>query len=732
MIFSPLLLGVLFTAKQTPKVSLELRGVRLENAAPILAKTLGFESLAIGPTLTNEVLLVRCKDVEASALKDKIATALNATWENRPEGWRLTQSDEQKAAERKTYDIERYRHFNDLVTTARKRLTAMKPFDENRCREILKQLETLSKTVVTPQNSSFWRKIETIDQEGPANRLAMRIALRLTPDVLMNLTSENPRIVFCNNPNAMQKPFPFPVKDLVDSAFQEQSTWASVAVGSPFKEPASNQDEEDNGYSLGELNRRRKPFKSGDLSTVTLTLDLVHQTCEVACYDQKGKFVIESDISYLSEEGGEESLNFSDEIARIKGKIVKLEGDALEYADLVAPVDPRIYAQVRRKPLSPSLLSKLLQPETSDPLSIAAPDIYLHAIQTPNVVMVMSEDQRVTRLAEFSVPERGTKTYKITDQGGWFLYSPANPVGERKLFADRRKLGNLMRFVSKNQRPLTIEEQASFAYGLPWESDLSYVYDSYLTVLKTNVVGGIGGDRTTLRIYGSLTEGQLKKAKNGGVPLSELSAETKKELFRAIYFSSEYEGNLDLKDIEDPNLEQSKQQNDLMELIWDGIYRDRTFVFPTGLSNNFILTVKDETESQLYCGLMPPPTDQGMSLEGRAMDASSLGSALYREKNPGSLDRFHRMFGRIDQEYIRLATERTVVITMAVSPLITMNWNTNQTLITDPKVYTVKTLPKNILDEMQKAYKAAESDAKEYGILGRPGTGVIPPPQSNR
>ena len=43
------LFGVILGAHQQPKVSLELRGVRMENAALPLARALGMESLDIGP-----------------------------------------------------------------------------------------------------------------------------------------------------------------------------------------------------------------------------------------------------------------------------------------------------------------------------------------------------------------------------------------------------------------------------------------------------------------------------------------------------------------------------------------------------------------------------------------------------------------------------------------------------------------------------------------------------------
>ena len=66
---STIVLGFRLWLFQSPTISLELRGVRMENAAPILAKAFGMESLEIGPTLKNEVVIVRTKDVDPEALK---------------------------------------------------------------------------------------------------------------------------------------------------------------------------------------------------------------------------------------------------------------------------------------------------------------------------------------------------------------------------------------------------------------------------------------------------------------------------------------------------------------------------------------------------------------------------------------------------------------------------------------------------------------------------------------
>jgi hypothetical protein len=68
---------------------------------------------------------------------------------------------------------------------------------------------------------------------------------------------------------------------------------------------------------------------------------------------------------------------------------------------------------------------------------------------------------------------------------------------------------------------------------------------------------------------------------------------------------------------------------------------------------------------------------------------------------------------------------------LKLSKLMFISWSLSQTLITDPTVYTSKTLPQNLLDEIKKGYAQAEKNDKEYGQYygARPAKGTNPPPQ---
>ena len=734
--FAPLFLGVLLSVHQAPKVSLDLRGVRMENAAPIIAKSLGMNWLDVGATLKNEVVLVRAKDVDPEILKAKIAKVLNGAWERQNDGWALIQSPEQKSAERKIYDKERYKFFSGIVDRAKKKLAGLKPFDEENCKQILKDLKVLSTTKSSREDfgNKIWRRISKIDEQSPMSRFANRAAMRITPEVWLKLTEQNPRVVFCTRPNSMQQDFPIRIDDLIGMAMEEQSQWSSFASGEPLQGPSAGPDDESGNYSLGNLNDHRAPFKSTDFYMVSMTIELASQSIEFNAYDAKGKSTFSTSVNAYGDDELGVDFDYKTEIEKLKKRIVKVTGEAAEYLDLVSPMSQFGGRREKKKAISPALLAKLLQPEKIDPLSISAPDIYLPSIETPNVVMVMNDFQRVARFVEFK-DERFMRfsPANIEDKDGWFLLSSPNPIAGRKAMPDRQKLGNMLRFMNANKRPLTIEEQASFALQLPWEVDYSWAYKSHLEALDTTSIESYNG-KAALRIYGSLTSGQVNQAKKGGVPLGSLSNEAKIEIFRSLFYSQKYESRVEMDwgGQQEMTPEQSKNFQELQNLMYGGIYEEKTFVLPKGLTNELLLTIEDSTTSTLYCGRPDSPDGEMYGGEGRAMSASGLGDYLFKCTNPQRYRwEVQQPYMKVDETNIRLASQRRMTMKLKLSKLMFISWSLSQTLITDPTVYTSKTLPQILLDEVKKGYAQAEKNDKEYGQYygARPAKGTNPPPQ---
>ena len=112
------------------------------------------------------------------------------------------------------------------------------------------------------------------------------------------------------------------------------------------------------------------------------------------------------------------------------------------------------------------------------------------------------------------------------------------------------------------------------------------------------------------------------------------------------------------------------------------------------------------------------------------MTASDLGSYLFKSTNPKRYRWEVQSYNKIDENNIQVASQRVLTMKVKISKLMHFSWSMNQSLITDPKVYSVKNLPQSVLDEIQKAYKEAEKYDKESGHYydNQGGRKVTPPP----
>ncbi len=717
-----LLLSCLVFGQQTPKVSLELRGVRLINAGPVLAKTFGFDSLQIGSTIKNEVLLIRTKEVDPEQLKANIAKVLNASWIKRSEGWWLTQTDEQKLSERKIYDKERFQIFSEMMGNAKKALANAHPFDDTECKRLIKEMQSTIPARGVKYDYNFYERFSKIDRQSPLNRLTNRAIQRVTPAQWMNLSEENPRVVFCSNPTMMQKPFPFRMDDLIALAGQEQNQWATSFDQSALKKIAEDSQLEGIGEQSG-LFSQTEPFQPKDFSLYTMTFDLNLRRIEFKFYSDKGNMTFSTSVNPYDD------YVESDVAASEEKKPIKLTGEADEFMKLISSGGGEGRTFTSRKQISPSLVEKLLHPESVDPLSIAAPDIYFKGIETPNLVLVLSDEQ-----VTYDRPEAPEGVEYVIEQG-WCLSKQLNPIELRKHMPDRDQLGKVMRYIEGVRRPLTLEEQGAFALSMPYGETAQYEFWSHLNPIKPKEIDTYNGDGA-LRIFGSLNSGQRAQAFHGGISVSMLLETARNEMFRSLFFIGDAEGSTNLIVPEDVELTPAQQKffEEIEAQTYGGVLRENTFSIPNGLTRNMILTFEESSEDLLQCGRKTPSRDAEESSGGIEATPEAIASYLYIAKHP---EKFGAEMGErisINENEIFLARKRIVIMKLKISNYLTIDWSLNQIQITDPKKYTVKSLPKPILDAIDKAMIEVEKAYKDWDItkmggrIGRIGRNGPPPP----
>ena len=755
MIFS-VLFGLVLR-QQTPNVSFELRGVRLETAAPTLAQALGLESLSVGPSVRNDVLLVRCKDVAPEVLKEKIAKVVNATWMHPPEGWRLAQTVEQVAQDKAVYDSERLKKFTKIVNGIQKKASQMPEFNEATCNRLQQSIVAYSKIERTEQNSEeLWKRLSQIDSNSPDERLGLQIARRVTPQMFMKLTKDRPKIVFCNHPTQMQVAIPFSIDDLVNQVIREQNLWIKVAGSTPVKAKAiksGSGDEEDvMDEGFGSLNSSREPILKENLSTVTVTLELSRENIEISTYSDKGESSLSTNV-YVDDNSEQGATTFtesvSETVANDDGSKKTLPtGELKEFIDLIFQQGSRSKPKNANSPL----LKKFVQPEKFDPISFIAPEAALTKIKSPNVVMVLDDTMAVPGGYDFGHESEDWERKTIVEASSdWYVSRFLNPVAIREDSVDRKVFGPIVRYLEQNQRDLTLEEDSALTFAEQWNVNPNWVFTSIKGLFQPNERGrfssrsfSFGDDSDAAkRIYGSLTDGERRRMYNGEVAIGSLSDATRKELHRAIYFgrNGRRSGGITT---DFPDEEKLTPEQERLETLVSGVFRDPTFGMPNGIQSDFTLKLGEETRPNLSVTYKVEGNSKLVEMMGDyapriQLDAESVGSMMFEFSKPhtprattteGIDPSDYRL--KIDPENIRIVLSRSMSMKLRISKWLSRSWNFEGTASNDPTVYSLKSLPQALRDEIQKGYDEAEKQYKEELKVvkeEKPPIKKVPPPR---
>ena len=142
--------------------------------------------------------------------------------------------------------------------------------------------------------------------------------------------------------------------------------------------------------------------------------------------------------------------------------------------------------------------------------------------------------------------------------------------------------------------------------------------------------------------------------------LNGTGADTQAEVLMAMCPSKKYESRVEMDWQAQGNMTpaESKEFNSMQELLWGGIYEEKTFVLPTGLTNNLLLTIEDNTVSQLYCGRPKDDSPEVYYGQGMPMTSSQLGGYLFKSTNPQRYRWEVGQYNKIDENNIRMASQR--------------------------------------------------------------------------
>ncbi|HLO98184.1 MAG TPA: hypothetical protein VK171_06290, partial [Fimbriimonas sp.] len=367
---------------------------------------------------------------------------------------------------------------------------------------------------------------------------------------------------------------------------------------------------------------------------------------------------------------------------------------------------------------------KLMNPEVTDPMSIATYTVLNDAIADRNFAFILP-DQLIG--LNFFEPKMFTATrgqeFQFSVDDKWMTLKDGDLLKSRQERMDRKKLGQVIRFVESKKRELTIEEKADFYSALPRDTANAYWMERLIKMVTPGPKSDSYSDPTGYRIYGAMSAGERQIASKAPIPLSKFSTELHKNLFYEL-FMVPYGS---YPEVEYPENTQSQEEieaySKFMNKLYSGLMQEKTFLLPVGLTGDMTVKITESTEQVLSC--VSPESSQYRN--GRTMSPNQLGSYMFRKSDPKKYRWEVDKYNAIDEDRIWIASKRNVKIRLQTSKFVSFNWTLSQDTITDPKKYTATTLPPEIQKLVEQGYKEAKEQDKYYQTA-RPGIGGNPPP----
>ncbi len=494
----------------------------------------GAKSLTVDAKIRSEVVFIRSSQEGLSAVKAKLASALNATWVKEPSSEVLRRLPAQDKELLEQHRTRRLKEVNKAMEAAR--LSLKEPFDARTLAQGLADLKPAASDDRQGQIrvSQLERKLFA---QGPAARLLKSLLLACKPEDLAAIGPYE-RGVFTIHPTKKQYGFDKARFDAVARQFaKEQSEWVEAAAAVAFPKNSNG----------GTVSDPRLQTQIAPDAAQAVHLNVVRG-------DMTGLFLVnlvaDDGLATLAQDNVADSARefldgqMTPEPADPNDPVVKYTSKATE--DLIKHAQA-MFGVGGEDAMSPELQFVLQHPDEVDPQDLVVADTFraYAAKVNKNVVAWLSDDafnwltfmavQRPLRAQAGIDGLVRSGTLTKDENGNWLIYRPLDSVTAKAGFTPREAMATLVQTMTR-KGSLFLSDYASYAFathrinrsglGEVWLMLLDRSYGSMLDHTDWN----------GLKLYGSLTPEQ-QRAMEGGAEyrLMTLSPEQRSICERVVY-----------------------------------------------------------------------------------------------------------------------------------------------------------------------------------------------------
>lgn len=737
------------------KVSFKINATRAKPALEALGKIAGFPLLA-AQVVQNDVLVINVADVPVGDLMKRIANVTSCDWQRDGAGFRLVRSE----AKMRIDEANERRESVDAVRQAIARTVKSNGEQKDMTRaeadklvqERLAIMDRLQTTENQELNMGAWKEYEKMRSGRPIERLLVRVIAQLDPAQLAAIPPGERR-VFAVLPTRMQLRLgPGAQQALADFA-QDQAILNEAADNAGLKRDGSEEDSMYGQEFFPWSNPRGKPAKL--LVIASRWAESPGISIEARVLDDRGSMVAST-----SQElgGGEEGPHLPSGVAAKprpddkKLELGPITKQLMDYMRAFGGEDGQIPGP--EKPvLTGELKQFFLHPELQDPLQLMIGD-GLQQIgdqENPNIVACVPDGSFMgmafiglgeqPTLRQFKAAIEASRSFAIKKGEGWIEVRPARAASARRDRLDRSDLGQFARAIY-SRGSLRLDDLAGFALKAP--SRVAEEISQMFTIVLIRDFGGAErqGQWDVLRFYASLTAMQRKAfASAQALTVSSLTPQQRAILTKIVFYAIEQDGEesenapaeLLVPDSQDIAGVAIPAQNVAPEMsLFSPQGRESTEVLPDGLPWEGLVRLGVANADAIRSGSPTMFESDGLNADSIAMyNADSIAMYLAMREKP-DLSGFADEDGP-NLKDLRLGQRTTYTFNFALDSKYTIRRVLTDTAFTDPKHYSLETLPapiKKQIDEALIRHREELKDVKGEDVPRMIGPGRPPPPRS--
>ncbi len=435
-------------AQVSPEVDFQVRATTLSTALGKLSRQTG-QTFVPSPEIQNEIVCVKVQGVKLSELTDRLAQVVTAAWIQDGDKQILRRTPEQIREMEQQAFIARRDRLQKLFDAKAKELAALAT-PHAQAETFLKAIQTLNdQAAANPQGLS----LDGPRLAAPVSTLANLLAIDLGADVIAAIP-EGEKRVFTQKPNRAQ----FALGPNAAGIIRNYED-AEAQLTSLVNTPSSNQSGWGQGLLDDIFDRKLASEPLGKIHLVvsnrgrstSFNASVFNKSGIQRSWGLAGSYFLGDDPRQEEREAGQgkspEWVTIS-EGTREFVKHAELEPNVFGF-----PKPARSWSE-----LSDAAKKIILNPETIDPLSLAATDAVYHlaTAPSPNVVAYLGDAMADARLAveegkmnltrlKALLPVKG---HKVAQSRGWTMVQPTSALSVTRFRMSRTAMGTFLRRVA--------------------------------------------------------------------------------------------------------------------------------------------------------------------------------------------------------------------------------------------------------------------------------------------